>query len=91
MAKYNSKSVYNVLFSMLEAMSDGNQAYLFNVVFTNKFLSDIENNPIEAYSVLNEIVINIEDGNTDKISRLLRPHSDKLYMMKSMLKDYGDF
>lgn len=91
MAKYNSKSVYGTLFTMLDNFSDENQEYLMKNVFDEKFLEDIKDNPSMAYDVLNEIVVNIEDGKQDKISKLLVDYKDKIYMMKNMLKDYGNF
>ena len=91
MAKYNSKSVYGTLFTMLDNLSDENQEYLMENVFDEKFLEDIKDNPSKAYDVLNEVVTNIEDGKQDKISKLLADYKDKMYMMKNMLKDYGDF
>lgn len=91
MAKYNSKSVYGTLFTMLDNLSDENQEYLMENVFDEKFLEDIKDNPSMAYDVLNEIVVNIEDNKQDKISKLLADYKDKIYMMKNMLKDYGDF
>ena len=91
MAKYNSKSVYGTLFTMLDNLSDKNQEYLMENVFDEKFLEDIKDNPSKAYDVLNEVVVNIEDGKQDKISKLLADYKDKIYMMKNMLKDYGDF
>ena len=91
MAKYNSKSVYGTLFTMLDNLSDENQEYLMENVFDEKFLEDIKDNPSKAYDVLNEVVVNIEDGKQDKISKLLVDYKDKIYMMKNMLKDYGNF
>ena len=91
MAKYNSKSVYGTLFTMLDNLSDKNQEYLMENVFDEKFLEDIKDNPSKAYDVLNEVVVNIEDGKQDKISKLLADYKDKIYMMKNMLKDYGNF
>lgn len=40
-------------------------------VFDGDFLDDIKNNPSKAYDVLNEIVIDIEEGKKDKVSELL--------------------
>lgn len=91
MAKYNPKSIYSVLFITLDNLSDKDQEYLFENVFTDDFLSDIKNAPKKAYNVLNDIVIDIEDGKTNKIATLMKPYKDKIYMMKNMLKDYGNF
>lgn len=91
MAKYNAKSIYGVLFTTLDNLSDKDQGYLFENVFTDEFLDDIKNNPKKAYSVLNDIVIDIEDEKTNKVSTLMKPYKDKIYMMKNMLKDYGNF
>ncbi len=91
MAKYNSKSVYGTLFTMLDNFSKENKEYLMNNVFDGNFLEDIKSNPKNAYDVLNKVVINIEDGKKDKISELLSEYKDKIYMMKNMLKDYGNF
>ena len=33
----------------------------------------------------------IEDGKTDRISKMFKDYADKIYMMKNMLKDYGRF
>ena len=60
-------------------------------VFNGDFLDDIKNNPSKAYDVLNEIVIDIEEGKKDKVSELLSKYKDKIYMMKNMLKNYGNF
>ena len=91
MAKYNSKSVYGTLFTMLDNLSQENQDYLMENVFDGDFLEDIKSNPKKAYDVLNKVVINIEDGKTDKVSKLLSEYKDKIYMMKNMLKNYGNF
>ena len=91
MAKYNAKGVYGVLFTTLDNLSESDQEYLFEKVFTEKFLEDIKENPKSAYSVLNDIVVVIEDGKTNKIATLMKPYKDKIYMMKNMLKDYGNF
>jgi hypothetical protein len=91
MAKYNSKSVYGTLFTMLDNLSQKNQDYLMEEVFDGDFLEDIKSNPKKAYDVLNKVVINIEDGKTDKVSELLSEYKDKIYMMKNMLKNYGNF
>ena len=91
MAKYNSKSVYGTLFTMPDNFSKENKEYLMNNVFDSDFLEDIKSNPKEAYDVLNKVVINIEDGDDDKISSLLSDYKDKIYMMKNMLKNYGNF
>ena len=91
MTKYNAKGVYAVLFTTLDNLSDKDQGYLFENIFTDDFLDDIKNNPKKAYSVLNDIVIDIEDGKTNKIASLMKPYKDKIYMMKNMLKDYGNF
>ena len=91
MAKYNAKSIYGVLFITLDNLSEKDQGYLFENVFTEDFLDDIKNNPKKAYSVLNDIVVDIEDGKTNKIASLMKPYKDKIYMMKNMLKDYGNF
>lgn len=91
MAKYNSKSVYGTLFTMLDNLSEENQDYLMENVFDGDFLEDIKSNPKKAYDVLNKVVINIEDGKKDKVSELLSEYKDKIYMMKNMLKNYGNF
>lgn len=91
MAKYNAKGVYGVLFTTLDNLSENDQEYLFTNVFTESFLNDIKNNPKKAYSVLNNIVVDIEDGKTNKVVTLMKPYKDKIYMMKNMLKDYGNF
>ena len=91
MAKYNAKGVYGVLFTTLDNLSESDQKYLFTNVFTESFLDDIKNNPKKAYSVLNDIVVDIEDGKTNRVAILMKPYKDKIYMMKNMLKDYGDF
>lgn len=91
MAKYNSKSVYGTLFTMLDNLSEENQDYLMENVFDGDFLEDVKSNPKKAYDVLNKVVINIEDGKKDKVSELLSEYKDKIYMMKNMLKDYGNF
>ena len=91
MAKYNAKSIYGVLFTTLDNLSEKDQGYLFENIFTDDFLDDIKNNPKKAYSVLNDIVIDIEDGKTNKVATLMKPYKDKIYMMKNMLKDYGNF
>lgn len=91
MSKYTSKSIYGTLFTTLDNLSDSDQEYLFTNVFTDKFLTDITENPKRAYSVLNNIVVDIEDGKTNKVATLMKPYKDKIYMMKNMLKDYGDF
>ena len=66
MAKYNAKGVYGVLFTTLDNLSESDQEYLFENVFTEKFLENIKENPKSAYSVLNNIVIDIEKGKTNK-------------------------
>ena len=91
MAKYNAKGVYSVLFTTLDNLSESDQEYLFENVFTEKFLEDIKENPKSAYSVLNNIVVDIEEGKTNKIATLMKSYKDKIYMMKNMLKDYGNF
>ena len=91
MAKYNAKSIYGVLFTTLDNLSEKDQGYLFENIFTDDFLDDIKNNPKKAYSVLNDIVIDIEDGKTNKVATLMKPYKDKIYMMKNMLKNYGNF
>lgn len=91
MAKYNAKSVYGVLFTTLNDLSENNQEYLFKNIFTDKFLQDVKDNPKSAYSTLNDIVIDIENNNMNKTAELLKAYKNKLYMMKSMLKDYGKF
>lgn len=91
MSKYDSKSVYGTLFMMLENLSEENQKYLMENVFDNDFLDAVKNNPSKAYDVLNDVVINIEDGKQDKVSKLLADYKDKIYMMKNMLKNYGGF
>ena len=91
MAKYNSKSVYGTLFTMLDNLSEENQEYLMKEVFDGDFLEDVKSNPKKAYDVLNKVVINIEDGKKDKVSELLSEYKDKIYMMKNMLKNYGNF
>lgn len=91
MSKYNPKGVYGVLFTTVDNFSDKDQEYLFENIFTEKFLEDIKDNPKSAYNVLNEIVVNIEDGKQDKVSKLFSDYKDKIYMMKNMLKDYGNF
>lgn len=91
MSKYNAKSVYGTLFTMLDNLSEKDEEYLMNEVFTEKFLNDIQDNPKSAWNTLNRIVQNIENGKTDKISELLKDYKDKIYMMKNMLKYYGNF
>ena len=91
MSKYTSKSIYGTLFTTLDNLSDSEQEYLFTNVFTDEFLTDITENPKRAYSVLNNIVVDIEDGKTNKVATLMKPYKDKIYMMKNMLKDYGNF
>ena len=91
MAKYNAKGVYGVLFTTLDNLSESDQEYLFTNVFTESFLDNIKNNPKKAYSVLNNIIVDIENKKTNKIATLIKPYKDKIYMMKSMLKDYGNF
>ena len=91
MAKYTAESIYGTLFVMLDNLSQENQDYLMKNVFNGDFLDDIKNNPSKAYDVLNEIVIDIEEGKKDKVSELLSKYKDKIYMMKNMLKNYGDF
>lgn len=91
MVKYNSKSVYGTLFTMLDNLSEENQDYLMENIFDGDFLEDIKSNPKKAYDILNKVVINIEDGKKDKASELLSEYKDKIYMMKNMLKDYGNF
>ena len=36
-------------------------------------------------------LVDIEDGKTNKVATLMKPYKDKIYMMKNMLKDYGNF
>ena len=91
MAKYNPKSVYGTLFVMMDEFSEEDKKWLFEKEFTEKFLNDIDENPKSAYSVLNKIVKDIEDGKTNKTASLLKDYEDKLFMMKAMLKDYGNF
>ena len=91
MAKYTAESIYGTLFVMLDNLSQENQDYLMKNVFNGDFLDDIKNNPSKAYDVLNEIVIDIEEGKKDKVSELLSKYKDKIYMMKNMLKNYGNF
>lgn len=91
MAKYNSKSVYGTLFTMIDDFSEEDKDYLMDKVFTEKFLNDVKDNPKSAWSTLNRVVQNIENGKTDKVSELLSDYKDKIYMMKNMLKDYGNF
>lgn len=91
MAKYNAKSVYGTLFTTIDNFSESDQEFVFKNLVTDKFLQDIKENPESAYSALNELVINIEDGKKDKLSVLFEPYKDKIYMMKNMLKDYGGF
>lgn len=71
--------------------SEDDQKYLFDTKFTDEFIDDIKNDPKKAYEVLNEIVQNIEDGKTDRISKMFKNYADKIYMMKNMLKDYCGF
>jgi len=91
MAKYNAKGVYSVLFSTVDNFSEDDQKYLFDTKFTDEFIDNIKNDPKKAYNILNEIVQNIEDGKTDRISKMFKDYADKIYMMKNMLKDYGGF
>lgn len=91
MSKYTPKSIYGTLFTTLDDLSDSDQEYLFTNVFTDKFLTDITENPKRAYSVLNNIAVDIEDGKTNEVTTLMKPYKDKIYMMKNMLKDYGNF
>ena len=91
MAKYNPKSIYGVLFTTLDNFSDKDQEYLFKNIFTDELLQDIKNNPKSAYNILNKIVVDIENGKQDKVSKLFSDYKDKIYMMKNMLKDYGGF
>ena len=53
--------------------------------FTEKFLDDIKNNPKKAYSVLNDIVVDIENGKTNKVATLMKPYKDKIYMVNYLL------
>jgi hypothetical protein len=91
MSKYNPKSIYGVLFTTVDNFSDKDQEYLFETVFTDKFIQDIKDNPKDAYNVLNKIIVNIEDGKQDKVSKLFSDYKDKIYIMKNMLKNYGGF
>lgn len=91
MSKYNSESVYGTLFTMLDNFSDEDQEYLMDKVFTGDFLENVKGNPSKAYDTLNRVVQDIENGKTDKVTELLSEYADKLYMMKAMLKDYGNF
>ena len=91
MAKYNPKSIYSVLFILIDEFSESDQEFVFENLVTDEFLDDIKNNPESAYSTLNDLVVNIEDGKTDKLSKLFEPYKDKIYMLKNMLKDYGNF
>ena len=91
MAKFNPKDVYGVLFTTVDNFSDKDQEYLFENIFTDEFLQDVKNNPKSAYNTLDKIVQNIENGKQDKVSKLFSDYKDKLYMMKNMLKDYGNF
>lgn len=91
MAKYSSKDIYSVLFSTTDNFSESDQTYLFENIFTESFIDDIKNNPKKAYNVLNEIVQNIEKGKEDRVSKMFKNYVDKIYMMKNMLKDYGEF
>ena len=76
---------------MLDNFSEEDKDYLMDKVFTEKFLNDVKDNPKSAWSTLNRVVQNIENGKTDKVSELLSDYKDKIYMMKNMLKDYGNF
>ena len=89
--EFNSKSVYGILFVTLNNFSQINQSFLFKNVFTDKFLSDVKNNPKSAYSILNDLVIDIEGGKNSKTIKLLEPYKDKLCTMILMLRDYGSF
>ena len=91
MAKYNPKSVYGTFFSMLENLPQKDQDWLMDKKFGGSFLKDIKENPKGAYGVLNKIVVDMEDGKGGKAVELLKPYEDKLFMMKAMLKDYGNF
>ena len=91
MAKYNPKSVYGTFFSMLDNLPQKDQDWLMDEKFGGSFLKDIKENPKGAYGVLNEIVVDMEDGKGGKAVELLKPYEDKLFMMKAMLKDYGNF
>lgn len=91
MAKYNAKSIYSVLFILIDEFSESDQEFVFENLVTDKFLDDIKNNPESAYSILNNLVVNIENGKTDKLSKIFEPYKDKIYMLKNMLKDYGNF
>lgn len=91
MAKYNPKSIYSVLFILMDEFSESDQKFVFENLVTDKFLENIKDNPKSAYSTLNDLVVNIEDGKKDKLSVLFEPYKDKIYMLKNMLKDYGNF
>ena len=91
MAKYNPKSIYSVLFILIDEFSESDQKFVFENLVTDKFLENIKDNPKSAYSTLNDLVVNIEDGKTDKLSKIFEPYKDKIYMLKNMLKDYGNF
>lgn len=91
MSKYTAESIYGTFFTMLDNLSKENQDFLMKGVFSGNFLDDIKDNPKKAYAVLNDVVFKIEDGGKDKVSELLSDYKDKIYMMKNMLKDYGNF
>ena len=91
MSKYTAESIYGTFFTMLDNLSKENQDFLMKGVFSGDFLDDIKDNPKKAYAVLNDVVLKIEDGGKDKVSELLSDYKDKIYMMKNMLKDYGNF
>ena len=90
MSKYNPDSIYGTLFVMLDNFSDSDTEYLMDNVFTGDFLDDVKNNPSGAYKVLDKVVKDIEDGKGGKVTELLAKYKDKLYMLKAMLKDYGN-
>ena len=91
MSKYNAQSIYGTLFSMLDELSDNDAGYLMENIFDDEFLKNIKESPKKAYDVLDTIVKNIENGSNDKIAVLLKNYKDKIYMLKAMLKDYGEF
>lgn len=89
MSKYNAQSVYGTLFSMLDELSENDESYLMDKVFDDEFLKNVKENPKKAYESLNMIAKSIEDGKDE--FKMLDDCKDKIYMMKAMLEEYGNF
>lgn len=88
MSKYNAQSVYGTLFSMLDKLSENDESYLMENVFNDEFLKNVKENPKKAYESLDIVAKSIEDGKDE--FKMLDDYKDKIYMMKSMLKEYGN-